>query len=531
MTLGFTTQDSAMVAQTFQQMDAVVPMFEQCFGPYRWERIGYIATKKGSMEHVNNIALSRSFMADPTSQYGCITIPHEFGHAWFGNLVTCRTEADMWFNEGGASFTSEVAREATDGHEAAIKFYQENLESVIRTTHVTDGAYLPLSPMPHSLTYGSTTYDKGALVWHSLRGYLGDSVFYAAMRRLFAEKAFDNVDAFEVRDSLSAFTGVNLTDFFDFHVFTPGFIDYYINLINDTLYIRQQGVGTDSIMRSSRIPVTFVAADGQNEKRWFSLSGTDTAIAVTGLPFTPRYCLLDRDCEISDAATRGEKLLNSHGRHAFSSTHFTANVSSNSNQNIMYVDHHWGHPDGLDTIEGVVRSAGRYWIIDGDFDHTSGIGGRFDYSCTSGLDAGFYDNVQSIDSIALMHRWNSRSPWRCISHYHSSTSEGYFTCTLMPGEYTLAVVDTALLDINHTSPLAPNTTLFPNPLHHGEALTFKAPFDGLYDITILDATGRKIWSKKGCHQGRRLHPNLPAGTYLVIIENKSVSLQSKLIQL
>ena len=529
MTLGFTTQDSAMVAQTFRQMDTVVPMFERCFGPYRWERIGYIATQKGSMEHVNNIALARSMMASPSSPYGRITIPHEFGHAWFGNLVTCRTEADMWFNEGGASFTSEVAREATSGREAARDFYQENLESVVRTAHTTDGTYLPLSPMPHSLTYGSTTYDKGALVWHSLRGILGEEVFYTAMRRLFADKAFGTVDALEVRDSLMAYTGMDLVDFFDFHVFTPGFVSYHVEMHDDTLYIRQQGVGTDVTPHTARVPVTFVSSDGQSEKRWYTVAAGDTAIAVTGLPFTPRYCLLDRDCDISDAATRGEKLLETRGRHTFASTHFTANAANLNRNVMMFVDHRWGRPDGMDTIAGVTRAAKRYWVIAGDFDHTDNIGGRFDYSRTDGLDAGFYVNVATIDSIALMHRWDSRSPWRCVSHYHTSSSDGYFTCVLQPGEYTLAVVDTALLAVHGAE--AANPTLFPNPLHRGEALTFEAPFDGQYDITILDASGRKIWGKRGCRKGRALHPNLPAGTYLVIIENKSVSLQSKLIQL
>ena len=531
MTLGFTNQDSSRVALTFRQMDTVVPMFERCFGPYRWERIGYIGTQKGSMEHVNNIALSRSFMASPTSPYGRITIPHEFGHAWFGNLVTCRTEADMWFNEGGASFTSEVAREATSGREAAIEFYQENLESVVRTAHTTDGDWLPLSPMPHSLTYGSTTYDKGALVWHSLRGYLGDSVFYAAMRRLFAEKAFGTVDAYEVRDSLAAYTGVDLTGFFDFHVFTAGFIDYYVALEGDTLRIRQQGYFTNDIMRSSRVPVTFLSADGQSETRWYTLSGPDTAVAVAGLPFVPRYCLLDRDCEISDAVTRGETRLENNGRHVIASTHFTANANDITAPVTIYVDHHWGRPYGLDTVTGVVRQASRYWVVDGDFDYNSGVKGRFDYSRTSGLDEGFFDDAATSDSLVLLHRWASRSTWHCIARYHSSSSEGYFTCNLLPGEYTLAVVDPDLLAIGGGALPTSCPTLFPNPLRRGEALTVEAPFDGPFDIVIIDAAGHKIWSKRGCRQGRALHPNLPAGTYLVVIKNKSVSLQSKLIQL
>ena len=194
LTLGYQNRDSIGVRDAFAQLDSVVPQFERCFGPYRWGRIGYIATRKGSMEHVNNIALATSFMTS-TEERAQSTIAHELGHAWFGNLVTCATEADMWINEGGASFTSEVAMESVKGRAASDDYYQRNLESVIRTTHVTDGAYLPLSPMPHRLTYGSTTYDKGWMVWHSLRGYLGEERFYAALQRLMERCAYGNIDS------------------------------------------------------------------------------------------------------------------------------------------------------------------------------------------------------------------------------------------------------------------------------------------------------------------------------------------------
>ena len=169
VTYGYLSPDSTTVRQVFAELDSVVPMYERCFGPYRWGRIGYIATNKGSMEHVNNIGLAKQAM-NAISDFGQSNIAHELGHAWFGNLVTCATEEDMWINEGGASFTSEVAMQSVSGRGASDKYYQKGLEEVIRATHFTDNGYRPLSPMPHNYTYGSTVYDKGWLVWHSLRG-------------------------------------------------------------------------------------------------------------------------------------------------------------------------------------------------------------------------------------------------------------------------------------------------------------------------------------------------------------------------
>ncbi len=535
LTLGYTTQDSADVSQTFALLDQVVPMFEQCFGPYRWGRIGYIGTSNGSMEHVNNIALYKGAMDEITAQ-GQSTIAHELGHAWFGNLVTCREEGDMWFNEGGASFTSEVAREATHGRASATDYYQENLESVIRTTHLTDNGYFALTGMPQVITYGSTTYDKGWMVWHSLRGYLGDSLFYSSLQRLFADKAFSNVDMAEMCDSLSSYSGVDLTGFFQFHVATPGFIDYHIDFHGDQLTISQQGVYTDSIARDNRVPLTFMSADGQTEKRWYTFSGKDTTVTVGGLPFEAAYCLLDRDCEISDAATHAETTIANEGQRYLKVAHVRMQYAGVQDSLRLYVDHHWGHAYGIDTVEGVVRSSGRYWTVEGNVDWQSGVNGQFRFCRGSkpntsypNLDKGFYDKTTSFDSIALLHRYSSSEPWRCVSRQHTgSVDDGYFECRLERGEYTLAIVDTAVLDIREVTDV--NVKMFPNPLRHGEALTISVP-DGVYSVDIYDEAGRRVWHRDGVHGGKKVRPNLKEGTYLVVIKNNSVSLQSKLIQL
>ena len=536
LTLGFTVQDSVGVEGAFALLDQVVPMYERCFGPYRWGRIGYIATTQGSMEHVNNIALHKSFMDEITSR-GQSTIAHELGHSWFGNLVTCRTESDMWFNEGGASFCAEVAHEAVYSRQSATNYYQNILEQVLRTAHVNDGQYVALSGMPHSITYGTTTYDKGELVWHSLRSYLGDSLFYAAMIRLMDDKAFGTVDAAEVRDSLSNYTGVDLTDFFDFHIFNKGFVDYELDWLYGELRINAQGVGTNQLPRTHWVPVTYLSADGQTAKRYYSFTGSDTSFHPDDIPFSIAYCLLDSDCELSDAATRGEAKIRGSQQKNMDIVHFRMKGNDMQDTVTVYVDHHWGHAFGLDTVAGVVRTAGRYWTVTGDVDWESSIEGRFRYARGNYseltypyLDNELFTKQATIDSIVLMHRYNSTEPWRCVSRRRSGNrNEGYYICTLERGEYALAVVDTALVGINSCA-VDSHSDLYPNPLPKGGQLTISAP-EGIYEVSVYDASGRKVWRKKGVRAGSSVRPNLRKGTYLVVIKNNSVSLQSKLIQL
>lgn len=540
LTLGYLNRDSLQVRYAFAQLDSVVPQFERCFGPYRWGRIGYIATRKGSMEHVNNIALATSFMTS-VDERAQTTIAHELGHAWFGNLVTCQTSADMWINEGGASFTSEVAMEAVQGRAASDDYYQRNLERVIRATHVTDGGYRPLSPMPHSHTYGSTTYDKGWMVWHSLRGHLGEGRFYSALRLLMERCAYGNIDSYRLRDSLSLYTGVDLTDFFDFYVFGTGFMDYHatiadceggscdIRVVNLTL--RQQPVGNTQRMRVSRVPVTFFSETGDTAKVWFELED-DMLDFVLTLPFQASYCVLDYDKELSDAATLGEAEMA--GENMLYRLH-TAHINLKSQGAAkVHVEHHWGTPHGP-TPYGAQRLAQRYWLLRGQWKKEAAVQGKFHYvrgnHSSSYLDLGFYNNAASIDSLALLYRPSVDSAWRLMSLVREgNANEGYLVAdSLLPGEYTLAMVDSVRIGINPAASREAN--LFPNPLGQGQPLTVDVPTEHPFGVSIFDAEGRQIWHKEGVVSGQKLRPALLKGTYFVLIENNFLSLHSKLIAL
>ena len=544
LTIGFTTQDSTTTRNVYALLDAVVPKFEECFGPYRWGRIGYIGTAMGSMEHVNNIALARQAMASVT-QDGQSTIAHELGHAWFGNLVTCEEEGDMWINEGGATFTSEVAREATHGRRASNATYQQNLDNVIRTTHHSDGGYRALHGMPHNYTYGSTTYDKGGLVWHSLRGYLGDSLFYASIRTLMERCAFGNIDAYRLRDSLSAYSGVDLTGFFDFHVFSPGFNDYNVCTTTDgsdntIITIRQSSLGTDSLMRQNRVPVTFFSPDGQRHKEWFAFAGTDTVIHRQ-LPYATNFHVLDLDCELSDAVTVDSvDVAGGTGTTPAEMAFFAVRLQSPSYYTRYYIEHHYVKAYDIDSVRGVVRPSRRYWVVRGNVYENNGATGRFrfirqGYSASGfpNLDEGFYSNSSSLDSIALMWRPSPDQPWTMVSqHRVGNANDGNFIAeNLRLGEYTLAVVDTALLSIANTPSSTPDTpiTLFPNPVHRGEPVAVNIDTDSPFAVTLIDASGRAAWHRNGCRKGEKLTPDVPAGTYTVTIENNNTTLQSKII--
>lgn len=540
LTVGYTYQNVDNVTSAFVELDSVVPMFERCFGPYRWGRIGYVATRKGSMEHAQNIALDRSLVAS-TAERAQTTIAHELGHAWFGNLVTCADYTDMWFNEGGASFTSEVAMESVKGREASDDYYQRNLESVIRTTHITDGAYRALHGVTHDYTYGATTYNKGWMVWHSLRGYLGDSVFYASLRRLMDEKAFGNVTADEVRDLMGSYSNTDLTAFFDFHVFNRGFVDYHAAIVERDIdnpnrvrvRLQQQTIGVITTVAGNRVPVTFFAADGRMEKVWFHFDGESHDEWVT-LPFEPQFCVLDNDKEISDAATIGSIDLEQLGTQVLNIEHMRFAADSVQPGRI-FVEHHWGKPHDIYGTGGIVRTIQRYWVVQGDtaagpqratFRYVVGDGSSY-----PNLDKGVITKTATEDSLVLLWRPNSTSPWYVVSRTRVGTTGDRYIQTdhLYTGEYTIGVADLNSVGLSTADATADGLSTSPNPVAQGAPLTITAPTSQPFRLSVYDATGRRVWSLRQCHSGQQVSLDLPHGIYTIATENKEISISKQII--
>lgn len=475
-TLGYLNHDSTSVQRAFDNMGRVIPYYEELFGPYRWGRIGYVATPMGSMEHVNNIALSSSMMAS-MGESAQMTIAHEFSHSWFGNLVTAASPSDMWFNEGGASFCEELAMEAiyadSDGG-AAQDYYERNLESVLRTAHKTDRDYYALYDLPDELVYGTTTYNKGAVVWHTLRGYMGDSIFYQSLKKLFTQAGYKALTTAEVRDSLTAYSGIDLTDFFDFYVYRPGFNDFVIDEMRTEdgetkVTIRQKTVGTEEKAKSNRIPITFYSAALDTVTIIAQLDSTEGEVSCR-LPYTPAYAVVNYDKRLGLAATSADIDLRQGKTYELPLEHFTCTARriDSTQVNHLHITHHWVKPDRGDD-RGIVRMANRYWSIEGVTAENAKMGGSFEVAANGDgmrkwLDDGFYSQYATADSLRLMYRKDSRSEWTVAAKkITGSWEDGCFTVmTLKQGEYTLAVVDTNTLDIEEVSE-KPNIDVYPNP--------------------------------------------------------------------
>ncbi len=320
--------DVAKTAASFRRLSEAVRIFESHFGPYRWERIGYVgvAMDGGAMEHACNIAYPEKCF-DGSDDCERLWV-HELSHAWFGNLATCSSAGDMWLNEGFARYCEQLFIEGVRGRGAFLAEMRELKHQTLTFTPRREG-FLAVAGVPDDKTYSSTVYDKGALVVHALRDRMGDSLFFEGIKRYLQRYGFGNASTREFHDALAGATGLELFSFFDDWVHSPGYVHFdaratgvqqmgKFNKIN--LELRQTTWEKPRPVRHVRADLWLVAEDGRVAKRQVNFL-KDTLNLAMPAPGKPACIVLDPDGKLADArvqtldtvAAAGERAYNPQG--------------------------------------------------------------------------------------------------------------------------------------------------------------------------------------------------------------------------
>lgn len=495
VSLFFRPGDSTAVNALFSNLDAILAVYENHWGPYSFDRVGYVGTIEGAMEHAANIAYPVSSLT-ASSEW---LYAHELAHMWFGDKITCSSPEDMWLNEGWAVFNESLYREGLYGYQAYRSNMNQKLASVLRLCHIKDQGYRALYGIPNAYTYGETVYQKGGVVVHTLRNYLGDSLFFPAVQAFLNAFAFQPVSSFQLRDFLSSHTGVDLTAFFDGWVFSPGFPGFVIdsmkvapagNQYQVQVFVHQKAKGPAPIFNANRLFLGFLDANWHITEKVMEFSG-EFGEATFTLPFIPLLCLADPYDRIADATTDFQKVIKTTGDHDFDNTYFRLTVNQLADSVFVRVTHNWTAPDSLKTpTPGLRLSDYRYWRIDvaGTMPQATG---RFYYSRPGYLDQTLLQNLN--DSLVILYRPNAAADWQGVPFTRTGTLTGYiYVDNLQPGEYTLAAWDQAYVGLSEWKGYEQGTLkIYPNPA--GKKITFSVkPESKVRKLQIIDINGKIV---------------------------------------
>jgi len=412
--------DTADLSASFTNLEPAFHIFEDKFGPYHWDRVGYsiVPMTAGAMEHAMNIAYP-ILLADGSQTYQDV-MAHELSHHWWGNLVTCRTAEDMWINEGSAVYCEYVFNEEHYGPDQYRTLVRSTHKSLLHKAHIDDGGYWPLSGIPQTHTYGVTTYQKGADIIHTLRAYLGDSLFFGGLTELLQQNAFSDIDAEEYRDDLSAITGVPLTDFFDDWIFQEGWPHFSVDSMqsspsgpdfNVNVWFRQKLTGRTNYSHNVPFTLTFIDADWNTYTEHTVIDGV-TDMATFVLPEAPLLVILNEDEKISHAVTAESQVIRSAGNYNLTHANFTLNATGITDSVYFRVEHNWTGADPVtDWTKGFTVSPQRYWRVDWLGSLTAEATLSYNGRPTS---TGYLDNLLltgAEDSLVLLYRPDPGYDW------------------------------------------------------------------------------------------------------------------------
>ena len=151
---------------------------------------------------------------------------HELAHQWFGDLTTTATWAHIWLNEGLTTYMESVQEEKSRGWEAAQwNWMNQQFQAMGADQNQARPLVLGESPGmdPINLFFSGHVYPKGAQVAHQLRRLLGDSVFWAGMKRFLTDNGYKPVETRDYAIAMEKVSGRDLDWFFDQWAYGIGF--------------------------------------------------------------------------------------------------------------------------------------------------------------------------------------------------------------------------------------------------------------------------------------------------------------------
>ncbi len=479
--LGALATDTTLLKNCFVHLENAFDFFEEAFGPYRWEKVGYslVPFNNGAMEHATNISYPRPFV-DAQGTYEAEMMAHELAHHWFGDLVTCETAGDMWLNEGWANFCGLYFLEKQYDTARYISNVKSKLDDVLHYAHHSEGAYRPVANIPDSLTYGTHVYDKGALVAHSLRAYLGTE-FFNALKMYMLNNPYKKTNSSYFKSQLEQYSGKNLNDFFNNYVLDGGFthvaIDSFAttsanNAYDVTVYVHQTLTGTNNYYHHLPLDITFHSSNQQ------TFTATDTCNGVSSVlhfnvPFDPSYCTANESQRLATSQVLEQKTLVGNGAANFSLGKINATITNFSDTFQLSVAHVYAAAAPFKSPKPYRLSPQRHWLVYGNIPQGTGIKAFFKYNgrTTSASGDNFLDdqlNIVNEDSLSLMYRTSAKDDWKIVSDttwqrgIKTDKSGTVSILNLKAGEYCFAKKDymanIELLNIKQT-----HLKVFPNP--------------------------------------------------------------------
>lgn len=270
----------------FKQARDVVRIYSELFGPYPWIDEGFklVESPYEGMEHQTAIAYGDMYMNDFRWDFDYIIV-HEAAHEWWGNAVSVDDFSDIWLHEGFATYAEFLYIEQTEGYQHSHSYAQYDIAPYINNLRPVVG--------PEHVNYWSHSdndvYFKGAMVLHTLRNTINDSVlFFDILQTFYRDHAKkSHVTTSDFIELVNEKTGKNWDKFFEAYLYSTKVPVLHYYFFYDEPSSEQQdstycvALKWENVPEGFTMPVTLMNDD---TKEVFRLdAGTSTKIFDAGI--------------------------------------------------------------------------------------------------------------------------------------------------------------------------------------------------------------------------------------------------------
>lgn len=247
--------------------------YESLFGEHPFEKNGFATVgpqfQWGGMENQTLTSLCPGCWQNSL-------IAHEYAHQWFGDMITCATWADLWLNEGFATYVEALWTGQQYGYDSYVAEIEDNANYYLYYNPgwaISDPSWATNPPSNNVLFNYAITYMKGSCVLYMYRNVIGDSLFFESLKQYATDTVnfrYQSATIGDFMDKMNEVTGQDLDYFFDQWIYTPNHPVYqsvydFIDLGNDQwevkLQINQVQTNTGFFQMPVEIKVFFSEGD------------------------------------------------------------------------------------------------------------------------------------------------------------------------------------------------------------------------------------------------------------------------------
>ena len=286
------TVDEATVRRSFHLTPDMIGFFSRATGVnYPYEKYDQVVVQNymfGGQENVTATTLTDSTLHDQRADLDYPStdlVSHELGQHWFGDYVQARDWADIWLNEGFATYLEALYTQYHEGNDAyRLAVYMDQLaeQKEDRGSYrrpLVDRHYIDAMDM-----IDATTHEKGADVLDMLRYVMDgpnaashpasqEEMLFRALHEYLRSNHAQSVDTPRLIEVIREATGMELGWFFHQWVFMAGHPEYRVQTSYDATQKTEKVVVAQTQQTRLGTPIfempielVFYGKNGENNK-------------------------------------------------------------------------------------------------------------------------------------------------------------------------------------------------------------------------------------------------------------------------